>query len=166
MSCCRRLAPCPSTCIAPFLMVLWSNRYGCCLKFGELSGYVVPTIESSVSVPDAPSHGRAIGINLRFDRCLTVSPGSFHQHPKFFKSMQRKLSLLQRSGLKKLKGSKNWRKAQIEVARMHHRIANRRLDIHMKTAHKLCSQGQTIFAEDLNVKGLTRGMPSKDCVDA
>ncbi|HEY9902975.1 MAG TPA: transposase [Candidatus Sericytochromatia bacterium] len=128
--------------------------------------YVVPTIESSVSVPDAPSHGRAIGIDLGCDRCLTVSPGSFHQHPKFFKSMQRKLSLLQRYGLKKQKGSKNWRKAQIEVARMHHRIANRRLDFHMKTAHKLCSQGQTIFAEDLNVKGLTRGMPSKDCVDA
>ena len=147
-------------------MVLWSNRYGCCLKFGELSGYVVPTIESSVSVPDAPSHGRAIGINLRFDRCLTVSEGSFQQHPKFFKSMQRKLSLVQRSETKKQKGSKNWEKAQMEVARMHHRIANPRKDFHLKTAHKLCSGAQTIFAPDLNVKGLTRGMLRKDSVDA
>ncbi|WP_445300168.1 MULTISPECIES: transposase [unclassified Microcoleus] len=60
-------------------------------------------------------------------------------------------------------GSKNCQKAQIKVARMHHRIANRRKDFHLKTAHKLCSGAQTIFAEDLNVKGLTRGMPSKDC---
>ena len=38
MSCCLILAPCPSTCIAPGMMVLWSNRYRCCLKLGELSG--------------------------------------------------------------------------------------------------------------------------------
>ena len=35
---------------------------------------------------------------------------------------------------------------------MHHRIANRRKDFHLKTAHKLCDQAPTIFAEDLNVK--------------
>jgi putative transposase len=49
---------------------------------------------------------------------------------------------------------------------MHHRIANRRQDFHLKTAHTLCNQAQTIFAEDLNVKGLTRGMLRNDCVDA
>jgi putative transposase len=49
---------------------------------------------------------------------------------------------------------------------MHHRIANRRKDFHLKTAHKLCSGAQTIFASDLNVKGLTRGMLRKDSVDA
>jgi len=38
MSCGRRWDPCPSTCLAPFLMVLWSNRYRCCLKLGEPSG--------------------------------------------------------------------------------------------------------------------------------
>jgi putative transposase len=73
--------------------------------------YVVVPIESSVSVSDAPSHGRAIGIHLGCERCLSVSDGSFQQRPKFFKSMQRKLSLLQRSGAKKQKGSKNWEKA-------------------------------------------------------
>ncbi|WP_318655561.1 transposase [Pseudanabaena sp. PCC 6802] len=45
-------------------------------------------------------------------------------------------------------------------------MANRRKDFHLKAAHKLCDQAQTIFAEDLNVKGLTRGMLRKDCVDA
>jgi len=49
---------------------------------------------------------------------------------------------------------------------MHHRIANRRKDFHLKTAHKLCSGAQTIFAPDLNIKGLTRGMLRKDSVDA
>jgi putative transposase len=79
--------------------------------------------------------------------------------------MQRKLKLLQRRAARKQKGSQNWEKAQVEVARMHHRIANRRKDFHLKTAHQLCDQAETIFAEDLKVTGLTRGMLRKDCVD-
>jgi putative transposase len=128
--------------------------------------YVVVTIESSVSVPDIPIHGRAIGIDLGLERFLTASDGSFQERPKFFKSMQGKLKLLQRRAIRKQQGSQNWEKAQVKVARMHHRIANRRQDFHLKTAHKLCDQAQTIFAEDLNVKGLTRGMLRNDCVDA
>lgn len=136
--------------------------------------YVVVAIESDVSVPDAPVHGRAIGIDLGLERFLTVSDGSFQERPKFFKSMQRQLKakllrrrqLLQRRVARKEKGSQNWEKAQTKVARMHHRIANRRKDFHLKTAHKLCDQAQTIFTEDLNAKGLTRGMLGKDCVDA
>lgn len=128
--------------------------------------YVVVTIESDVSIPDTPVRGRAIGIDLGLERFLTASDGSFQERPKFFKSMQRKLKLLQRSSARKQKRSQNWEKAQIEIARMHHRLANRRSYFHLKTAHKLCDQAQTIFAEDLNVKGLTRGMLRKDCVDA
>ena len=55
--------------------------------------YVVVTIESSVSIPDAPVQGRAIGIDLGLERFLTASDGSFQERPKFFKSMQRKLKL-------------------------------------------------------------------------
>jgi putative transposase len=128
--------------------------------------YVVVTIASDISVPDVPAHGRAIGVDLGLERFLTASDGSFQERPKFFKSMPRKLKLLQRRAARKQKGSQNWEKAQTEVARMHHRIANRRQDFHLKTAHKLCDQAQTIFAEALNVKGLTRGMLRKDCVDA
>nr|WP_244350094.1 transposase [Thermostichus vulcanus] len=97
---------------------------------------------------------------------MTVSDGSFQERPKFFRSMHRKLKLLQRRAVRKQKGSQNWEKAQTKVARMHHRIANRRKDFHLKTAHKLCDQAQTIFAEDLNAKGLVRGILRKDCVDA
>ncbi|WP_254658071.1 transposase [Pleurocapsa sp. PCC 7327] len=135
-------------------------------KVSGIQWYVVVTIESDVSVPDAPVHGRAIGIDLGLERFLTVSDGSFRDRPKFFKSMQSQLKLLQRSSARKQKGSQNWEKAQTKVARMHHRIANRRKDFHLKTAHQLCDQAPTIFAEDLSAKGLTRGMLRKDCVDA
>ncbi len=128
--------------------------------------YVVVTLESDVSIPDVPFHGRAIGIDLGLERFLTTSDDYVAERPKFFKSEQRKLKLLQRRAARKQKGSRNWEKAQTKVARMHHRIANRRKDFHLKTAHNLCDQAQTIFAEDLNAKGLVRGMLGKDCLDA
>ncbi|NES05987.1 MAG: transposase [Okeania sp. SIO2F4] len=96
-----------------------------------------------MSVPDPPIYGRAIGIDLGLERFLTVSDGSFQERPKFFKSMQGKLKLLQSRAARKQKGSQNWEKAQTKVARIHHRIANCRKDFHLKTAHKLC--GRKLF---------------------
>jgi putative transposase len=39
--------------------------------------YVVVTIQSDVSVPDVPVHGRAIGIDLGWERFITSSDGSY-----------------------------------------------------------------------------------------
>ena len=128
--------------------------------------YVVVSIQSEVSVSNVPAHGRAIGIDLGLERFATVSDGSFFERPKFLKSQHRKLKLLQRRGSRKVKRSANWEKAQIKVARLHHHIANTRKDFHLKAAHKLCDQAETIFAEDLNTIGLNRGMLRKECVDA
>lgn len=138
--------------------------------------YVVVAIQSEVSVPDVPVYGRAIGIDLGLERFVTSSDGSYQERPRFFKTLQGKLKLLQRRAARKQRRSKNWEKSQIKVARLHHHIANRRKDFHLNTAHKLCDQAQTIFAvseagarlhaTDLNTVGLNRGMLRKECVDA
>ncbi|WP_143596800.1 RNA-guided endonuclease InsQ/TnpB family protein, partial [Synechococcus sp. BDU 130192] len=52
------------------------------------------------------------------------------------------------------------------VARFYERIANRRKDFHRKLAHHLCDQAGMIFAEELNLKGLAKGMLGKHCLDA
>nr|RNJ67781.1 MAG: transposase [Leptolyngbya sp. IPPAS B-1204] len=128
--------------------------------------YVVISIQSDVSVPCVPAHGRSIGIDLGLERFATLSDGSFIERPKFLKSQHRKLKLLQRRAARKQNRSANWEKAQVKVARQYHHIANKRKDFHYKTAHQICDQGQTIFVEDLNGVGLNRGMRRKECVDA
>lgn len=128
--------------------------------------YAVLTIESDVSVPKFSPHGRAIGIDLGLERFLTVDDGSSVERPKFLKSLQGKLKLLQRRASRKATRSNNWEKAQVKVAKLHQHVASTRKDFHLKTAHSLCNQAQTIFAEDLNTVGLNRGMLRKDCVDA
>jgi len=128
--------------------------------------YVVITIESPVSVPRFSAHGRAIAIDLGLERFLTVDDGSSVERPKFLKSSKSKLRLLQMRGSRCQKRSNNWEKSQVKVARLHHHIANTRKDFHLQTAHSLCDQAQTIFAENLNTVGLNRGMLRKNCVDA
>ncbi|WP_168166524.1 RNA-guided endonuclease InsQ/TnpB family protein [Moorena producens] len=128
--------------------------------------YVIVSIQSQVSIPDISVHGRAIGIDLGLERFATTSDGNFFERPKFLKSQYSKLKLLQRRAARKQKRSANWEKAQIKVARLHNEITAKRKDFHYKTAHNLCDQAQTIFAEDLNTVGLNRGMLRKECIDA
>jgi len=128
--------------------------------------YAVLTLQLNVSIPDVSPHGRMIGIDLGLERFLTTSDNASVERPKFLKSKHRKLKLLQRRASRKQKSSNNREKSQIKVAKLHHNIANARKDFHYKTAHQLCDQAQTIFAEDLNTVGLNRGMLRKDCIDA
>ncbi len=135
-------------------------------KARQTQWYVVISIALDIDIPNNPAVGRAIGIDLGLEKFLTTSDGFTVERPKFFKSLQGKLKLLQRRAARKKKRSNNWEKAQLKVARLHQKIANSRKDFHLKTAHLLCDQAQTIFAEDLNTIGLNRGMLRKDCIDA
>jgi len=54
----------------------------------------------------------------------------------------------------------------MKVASLHEHIANTRKDFHWKVAHQLCDQASTIFVENLNLVGLSRGMLGKHCLDA
>lgn len=137
-----------------------------CSKARGTQWYVVITLQSDAVIPEVPLHGRAIGIDLGLERFATLSDGSFFERPQFLKSQRRKLKLLQRRASRKQKRSVNWEKAQIKVARLHHHITNTRKDFHLKTAHKLCDQAETIFAEDLNTVGFNCGILRKDCIDA
>ncbi|NEO70461.1 transposase [Moorena sp. SIO3H5] len=128
--------------------------------------YVVVTIALDVEILNNPPSGRAIGIDLGLEKFLTTSDAFTVERPKFFKDLKGELKLLQRRVSRKKKRSKNWEKAQIKVARLHLKIANTRKDFHLKTAHVLCDQAETIFAEDLNTVGLNRGMLRTECIDA
>ena len=80
--------------------------------------------------------------------------------------LQSKLKWLQRKLTKKQKGSKNRFKAIQKVAKLHEHIYNTRKNFHYQVAHHLCDQAQIIFAEDLNLKAMSRGMLCKHTLDA
>jgi putative transposase len=127
---------------------------------------VVITVQAKVSVPDTPSYGRAIGVDVGLNDFLATSDGLRLKRPKFFVDLQSQLKSLQRRAAKKQKRSKNWEKAQIKVARLHHKINNTRKDFHLKTAHQLCDQADSIFVEDIDYRVMAKGFLGKHSLDA
>ncbi len=111
-------------------------------------------------------HGEPIGIDVGLNTFVATSVGELIQRPKFFVSAQRKLKLLQRRLKRKKKGSKNWMKLNRKIALLHEHISNARKNWHFKTAHHLGVEAGMIFAEDLNLKAMSKGMLSKHTLDA
>ncbi|NEO31182.1 MAG: transposase, partial [Symploca sp. SIO3C6] len=97
---------------------------------------------------------------------VATSTGKLFPNPRPFKNLERKLKLLQQRVSRKSRGSNNRNKAQDKVSKLHERIGNIRKNYHWELAHNLCDQAGMIFAEDLNLKGLAKGMLAKHCLDA
>ena len=98
--------------------------------------------------------GGEIGIDLGLKSFLVISDNEKVEAPKCLRKSENKLKQLQRCLSHKVKGSNRRNKARIKVARIHEKISNQRNDFLHKLSHRLISENQTIFAEDLHVKGI------------
>ncbi len=128
--------------------------------------YVQIVLQSEESIPETTPCGHAIGIDVGLNSFVATSDGELIARPKFFVDAQHRLKGLNRKVSRKKKGSKNQQKARQKVARFYEGLANRRRDFHRKTAHHLCDQAGMVFAEELNLKGLAKGILGKHCLDA
>ncbi len=128
--------------------------------------YASVNIQCDVSVPEPMPHGHPIGVDLGLEKFLATSDGTLVKPPKCFKKLQSELKLLQRRLSRKQKRSKNYEKARIKVARLHHKIDNTRKDFHFKQAHALCDAGDMVFMEDLDYRISAKGMFGKQMLDA
>jgi len=98
--------------------------------------------------------GGQIGIDLGLKSFFVSSNGETVDAPKYLRKSEDKLKHLQRLLSRKVKGSNRRNKARIKVARIHEKIANQRTDFTHKLSHRLVSENQAIYAEDLYVKGI------------
>ncbi|QCS48363.1 transposase [Picosynechococcus sp. PCC 11901] len=131
------------------------------------SGYfVLLSLQADIDIPDVPAHGHPIGIDVGIEYFLSTSDREQVKRPRFFNKLHRKLKLLQRRLKKKQKGSSNSLELQRKIGRVHQRIADTRKDWHFKLAHHLCDHAGMIFVEDLDFRGLAKGMLGKHVLDA
>src|SRR5206468_10779885 len=75
-----------------------------------------------------PASGRDVGIDVGVASLLTTSDGEQVDNPRWYRSEQRKLRVLQRRVARRKKGGRNRKKAVLALQRQHERIANRRKD--------------------------------------
>ncbi|MHC5596761.1 MAG: RNA-guided endonuclease InsQ/TnpB family protein [Nostoc sp.] len=95
-----------------------------------------------------------VGVDLGVKALATLSTGEVILGSKSYRRFEAKLVLLQWLNRHKVKGSANWKKAQIQIARCHAKIANIRKDTLHKLTTLLAKNHGTVVIEDLNVSGM------------
>ena len=106
----------------------------------------------------------AVGIDLGIARFATFSDGSFLAPLSSFKQHEKALRKAQQRLSRKVKFSKNWRKAKARVQRLHARIARVRRDFLHKATSLISKNHAWVFVEDLQVRNMSKsakGTPEK-----
>jgi putative transposase len=109
---------------------------------------------------------RAVGVDLGLTHLATLSTGEKIPNPKRYHARLKYLRQQQRCLARRQKGSRRREKQRLRVARAHARVAQeRQYALHALTT-RLVREFDLIFIEDLNVKGMSRGLHARAIHDA
>jgi len=103
-----------------------------------------------------PATGTSIGINVGLTHLLTTSEGEMVENPRWYRTEQAKLRIIQRRIARRMKGGSNRKKAVVQVQRQHERIGHRRKEYLNKLVHRLVQSHDLIAIEDLRITNMTR----------
>lgn len=120
------------------------------------SGKYFCVLNVEVDTPTYQNAGCMIGIDVGVKDFYVGSNGYKCANNKYLAKSTQKLIKEQRKLSHMVKGSANWNKQRIKVARIHEHITNQRNDFLHKESTKLVKENQIICLEDLNVKGMVR----------
>lgn len=122
-------------------------------KFPSGKYYVSILVEKPDFIPFAKT-GAVIGIDLGIkDFCIT-SDGVKYKNPHFLKKSEDKLLRCQRKLSRKSRGSNNYNKQRIKLAKIHEQISNQRNDFLQKLSTGLIREYDTLCLETLKVENM------------
>jgi putative transposase len=110
--------------------------------------------------------GEPVGVDLGRGAFAVLSDGTRLEAPRPLKKALKLLRRRSRQLSRKQKGSKNYPKAALRLARLHRRIRNIRRDFLHKTTTWLAKTKPVLVVEDLNVGGLVRTRFSRAVADS
>lgn len=120
------------------------------------SGKYFVSILVETEVQELPKTDSAVGIDVGLKDFAILSDGTVYSNPKFFRRLEEKLAKAQRILSRRKKGSSNWNKQRIKVARIHEKIANARNDYLHKISTEIVKNHDIIGMEDLQVSNMLR----------
>jgi len=118
------------------------------------SGKYFVSILVETEVHPLPKTSSSIGVDLGLKDFAILSTGKVFPNPKFFRTLEEKLAKAQRILSRRVKGSANWHKQRVKVARIHERITNARTDYLHKISTYLIKNHDVIGIEDLQVSNM------------
>lgn len=94
------------------------------------------------------------GVDAGVRTLVTTSDGREFTNPKALSRFERRLKMAQRRLSRKRKGSANYEKQRLRVARLHRKVKDVRTDAIQKVTSAIVGDSQVVVAEDLRVKNM------------
>ena len=120
------------------------------------SGKYFASISADVNIKHFERTNQSIGIDLGLKDFIILNTGEKIHNPRILKSLEVKYRKLAKSLSRKVRGSANYQKARVKLARFHEYVANIRKDFLHKLTLKLVKTYDIICIENLNVSGLIK----------
>ena len=110
--------------------------------------------EDGTTKPEVQPFDDLIGVDVGLKTYAVCSDGKTIDNPRFLRKAMSKLKMLHRRVSRKIKGSKNRKKAVKQLAKQYQLVTNQRNDFQHKISNELVSENQAIALETLNIKGM------------
>lgn len=117
--------------------------------------YFVSILVDTENIKLKPN-SNAVGIDLGLKDFAITSDGVVYKNPKFLRMLEYKIKFQQRALSRKQKGSNNYNKNKLKLARLHEKIVNARKDYLHKISTELINDNQVICLEDLHVDNMLK----------
>ena len=102
--------------------------------------------------------GKVLGMDFAMQGLAVFSDGTRADYPMYYRQAEERLAREQRKLSRCQTGSRNYKKQKRRVALCHEKIRNQRMDFQNKLSHRLSEEFEAVCAEDLNMKGMSRGL--------
>ena len=106
--------------------------------------------------PQPVNLNNSFGIDFSMHSFYVDNQGNECGYPQFYRNAEKRLKREQRKLSRKQKGSHNYGKQRIKVAKLSEHVANQRTDWINKLARSLADNYDIVFFEDINLQAMSR----------
>lgn len=101
---------------------------------------------------------RAIALDMSMEHIFVDSDGDHADYPHFYRLMETRLAKEQAKLSLMVKGSNNYNKQKLRIAKLHAKTKHQRSDLLHKLSYNLVMMYDVICIEDLNMKAMSQGL--------
>lgn len=120
------------------------------------SGKHFVSILVETKIDKLPKTNSTVGMDVGLIDFAVLSNGKKYGNPRPLRNLENKLVKAQRILSRRKKGSSNWNKQRVKVARIHEKISNTRLDYLHKVSTEIIKNHDIIGIEDLQATGMLK----------
>ncbi len=113
-------------------------------------------VQAEAEPEPLPKTRGTVGIDVGIRHFITDSDGRQVENPEFYRRTLCRIRILHRNLSRKKKGSKNWEKARVKLAKAYEKLVNQRDDFLHKLSRFYVDNYDVIVVEDLSIQSMVR----------